>query len=281
MHEPPIHRIVAADRHRVPRPFHCFAVRSEEAQHADDARAPYGQVHVLYSPYLDAHSRERLAAEGHGRVAVEAYADIGHAITTPDELSVTAPHVPDLALQIAAALQLTGVLGNDASAYRRSLATRIDYLVSWGAGFHNDVSRHWPRCLFWLLALDVDNVEFVMPHAGVHLLLAPGNLLVFDATMAHGLCRPGDCGQALAGSFADPADRRQVFLTGELLLSDRQWADLGAPWLPVEVHARRGALDLLVAEFDDQGGAIKRPHALRQRMKRDVAPPGGHSLPGT
>jgi hypothetical protein len=162
------------------------------------------------------------------------------------------------------------VLGDDAAGYRSSVASRIDYLAACGAGFHNDVSRHWSRCLFWVLALDLADVEFVMPHAGVRLALAPGDLVVFDQTMAHGLCRPRDHGQALATSFQAGEHRHQIFLTGELPLTDAHWAALGAPWLPVEEHERRGALDLMVAEFDERSGTIKRPRALRDCMKRST-----------
>jgi len=77
---------------------------------------------------------------------------------------------------------------------------------------------------------------------------------VFDPTMAHGLCRPSDAGQAVATSFGAGTPGRQIFLTGELLLSDGQWA----------------ALDLMVAEFDDRTGAIKRVRALRDCMKRST-----------
>jgi hypothetical protein len=162
------------------------------------------------------------------------------------------------------------VLGDKLEDYERSVATRIDYLASRGAGFHNDVARHWSRCLFWVLALDVADVEFVMPHAGVRQQLAAGDLVVFDQTLAHGLCRPGDHGQAVAASFEDGDSGRQLFLTGELLLTDAQWSALGAPWLPVEEQARQAALDLAVAEFDERSGAIKRLHALRDGMKRSV-----------
>jgi hypothetical protein len=148
--------------------------------------------------------------------------------------------------------------------------TRIDFLASCAAGFHNDGTRHWSRCLFWVLALDLADVEFVMPHAGVRLPLAPGDLLVFDPAMAHGLCRPGDHGQAVAASFDTGEHRRQIFLTGELPLTDAQWAALGAPWLPVEAHERRGALDLTVAEFDERSGTIQRLRALQGGMKRSV-----------
>jgi hypothetical protein len=118
--------------------------------------------------------------------------------------------------------------------------------------------------------LDLAEVDFVMPHARVCLPLAPGDLLVFDPTMAHGLCRPGDAGQAVAVSFGTGTLGRQVFLTGELLLADAQWARLGAPWLPVEEHEQRAALDLMVAEFDECSGAVKRPRTLRDSMKRST-----------
>ena len=151
-----------------------------------------------------------------------------------------------------------------------SLATRIDYLGSRGAGFHNDVRGHWSRCLFWLLALDVNQVDFVMPHAGVQLALAPGDLIVFDQTLAHGLCRAGDGGLVLEASFPAGEAARQIFLTGELPLTDAQWAALGAPWLPVEEHEHRGALDLMVAQFDERTGAVQRVKSLRDCMKRSI-----------
>jgi hypothetical protein len=264
------HRIVAADVHRVPRPFRAFAVRSDEPRHAWHAREPYGRVHVVQTAFLDDGSLTGLAAAGRARVTLESFSDIDYATTTLDDLAAAAPGVDDIVGSIAGALQVTGVLGHDLADYRRSVATRVDYLASCGAGFHNDVGRHWSRCLFWILALDVADVEFVMPHAGVRLALTPGDLVVFDQTMAHGLCRPADHGQAVAASFEAGDHRHQLFLTGELLLTDAQWAALGAPWLPVEAHDRRAALDLMVAEFDDRSGAIKRLHALRDGMKRST-----------
>ncbi|MEP6558008.1 MAG: hypothetical protein ABJB17_05985 [Burkholderiales bacterium] len=267
---PHSHRVIAANVHAVPAPFRTFAVRSDEPQHACDARAPYGWVHIVRTAFLDAASLASLAAAGDARCSIEAFSDIDYATTTSSDLAAAAPRVSDLAGHIAGALQLTGVLGNDLADYRRSVATRIDYLAARGAGFHNDVSRHWSRCLFWLLVLDLAEVDFVMPHAGVCLALTPGDLLVFDPSMAHGLCRPGDAGQAVAASFAAGPPGRQVFLTGELLLGDAQWAELDAPWLPVEVHERRAALDLMVAEFDERSGAVKRPRTLRDSMKRST-----------
>lgn len=266
----PVHRILAADHHQVPLPFAAFAVRSDEARHAYDARAPYGRVHVVRTRCLDPRAQARLVDQGYARVRIAAFSDIDYAPTSWPELSAAAGGAVDLGGGIARALHLTGVLGADLARYRRSVARRVDFLASCGAGFHNDVSRHWSRCLFWILALDAADVEFVMPHAGLRVAVAPGDLITFDPSLAHGLCRPRDQGLALAASFESGDHRRQLFLTGELLLSDACWAALGAPWQPVELHAQRGALDLLVAEFDDRSGAIQRLSALRDGMQRSV-----------
>ena len=261
------HQVFAADVHQVPPPFRAYAVRSDEARHAGLARAPWGQVHRVQTTFLDAASRTGLAAQGRAAAPVRGFSDINYARTSWPALAEAAPDVQDLPGHIAGALQRTGVLGPTAGRYRRGVATRIDYLTACGAGFHNDVARHWPRCLFWLLALAVDDVEFVMPHAGLRLPLRPGDLLVFDQTMAHGLCRPADGGQAVATSFDADAPQAQVFLTGELRLGDAQWAALGAPWLPLAEQARRGALDLRLAPFDERTGAIQRLGALRGCMQ--------------
>lgn len=264
------HHRIAADRHQVPQPFRAFAVRSDEPCHAFEARAPLGQVHLVRTSFLDADGLAGIVAQGHAQVQIETVCEVTHAGTSLHALAAAAPCVPDLAAALAAALQLTGVLGNDADAYRRGLQGPLHYLACRGAGFHNDVARHWSRSLFWLLTLQASDVQFVQPHAGVRLTLSPGDLLVFDQTMAHGLCRPRDNGQAVAASFEAGAHRHQLFLTGELLLSDAQWAALGVPWLPVEAHEQRGALDLMVAEFDERSGAIKQLRALRDCMKRST-----------
>ncbi len=266
---PSAHRIVPADMHTVPKPFRAFAVRSDEPRHAYDARAPYGRVHVMATDFLDAAARAGLARTGYARVAIAEPFTVDYAATTLDGLAAAAG-VPDLVGAIARALRITGVLGDDAADYERSVATRVDYLASRGAGFHNDVARHWSRSLFWILAVDVVAVEFVMPHAGVRVALSAGDLVVFDQVMAHGLCRPGDDGVAKAESFEDGDAGRQLFLTGEMQLSDGQWAALGAPWQPVEVHDALVALDLMVAEFDDRSGAIKRVRSLEGGLRRDI-----------
>ncbi len=272
----PVHHIIAARLHQVPEPFRAFAVRSDEPCHAFEARAPLGQLHLVRTAFIDAECMARIVAQGQARVEIETVSEVTHASVTLQDLAEAAPRSADqadqadLATALSAALQLTGVLGDDTAGYRRSVDGQLHYLACRGAGFHNDVARHWSRSLFWLLTLDATDVEFVQPHAGVRLALAPGDLLVFDQTMAHGLCRPQDRGQAVAASFESGAHCHQLFLTGELLLSDAQWAALGAPWLAVEAHQQRGALDLLVAEFDERSGAIKQLRALADGLQRGV-----------
>ncbi len=264
------HRIVRADAYTVPRPFHTFAVRSDEPRHAWDARGPYSQLHVVATRFLDDASRAGLARTGYAKVDIAQTFAVDYAGTTLDDLAAAAPGVSDLVGAIACALRVTRVLGDDLADYRRSVAIRIDWLASRGAGFHNDVAGHWSRSLFWILAIDVGNVEFTLAHAGVRVALNAGDLVVFDQTLAHGLCRPADGGLAVAESFENGAAGRQLFLTGEMQLSDAQWAALGAPWQPVEAHAALGALDLMVAEFDDRSGAIKRVRSLQDCMKRST-----------
>jgi len=276
---PPAHRIVAADAHTVPRPFRAFAVRSDEPRHAFHARAPYGRVHVVATGLLDAVARAGLARAGYAKVDIAEPFAVDYAAATLDELAAAAGR-PALVHEIAQALHVTRVLGDDLAEVERSVAARIDYLASRGAGFHNDVARHWSRSLFWILAIDVGEVEFVMPHAGVRLPLADGDLVVFDPVMAHGLCRPADAGRSVARHFEEGDTGRQLFLTGEMLLDDARWAALGAPWQPVELHAARGALDLMVAEFDDRGGAVQRVRSLEHAMSRDTCHADETSMAG-
>ena len=273
------HRVIAADVFSVPKPFRTFAVRSEELRHATAARAPYGRMHAVRTDFLDAGTLASLAAHGRGRMRVNSFSDIDYATVTLDELAAAAPGVNDLVGQIAAALQLTGVLGHDVGGYRRDVAARIDYLAACGAGFHNDVRGHWTSCLFWNLALAVADVDFVMPHAGVRLALAAGDLIVFDQTMAHGLCRPHDRGHAVAASFESGDNAQQIFLSGELALTDAQWAALGSPWLAVDEHQHRGALELMAAEFDERSGAIKRLGSLTDCMLRSSSYVAQTALP--
>ena len=119
-------RVIAANAYRVPQPFKAFAVRSDEPAHAFDARAPYDRVHVVRAGFLNADALASMAAPGRARTTAEAFSDIDYATTTLQELAAAAPGVADLAGSLAAALQVTGVLGDEPDAYRSSLAARID-----------------------------------------------------------------------------------------------------------------------------------------------------------
>jgi hypothetical protein len=262
-----LHRSHPATPHQVPAPFGALAVRSDEPRHAMKARAPYGQVHCVRTTLLDGATLTALRAQGSGRVPLAAFSDVEYAPTSLEELAATAPALRGLQNELARALQHTGVLGPRLEPYLRTLTTRIDYLACCGAGFHNDVTRHWPACLFWVLALDVHDVEFVMPHAALRIPLQVGDLLVFDQTMAHGLCRPLDAGQAKAESFETGPHPHQLFLTGEIAVPDAQWAALGSPWLPLPTFELRRALDLRLAQFDERSGAIQRLHTLTHSFR--------------
>jgi hypothetical protein len=277
----PRHRVLAAAAGPAPKPFRTFAVRSEEGRHAASARAPYDRVHLVRAALPDAGALALLAAAGLERMAVREPGDVDYANVSLAEIGARAA-VADPAGLLADALRETGVLGDGEAPYRRCIERRVDWLGTQGAGFHNDVRDHWTACLFWNLVLAARDVEFVMPHAGLRVPLAPGDLLVFDQTMAHGLCRPGDDGEFVDASFGADDDGRQVFLTGELALPDDAWAALGSPWLPVEEHERRGALDLLAAEFDERSGAVKRVRSLLHCMRAgtryaDAAEPPGEA----
>jgi hypothetical protein len=254
------HRVVPLGPFSVPAPYRGFAVRSEQLSHGLLARAPYAQVHLVHTDFLGQAALAGLLALGRARMQVREFGDIDYALVSQAELSQAARGVHDLVGQIADALLLTRVLGDDPAPYRQAVAARIDYLAAQGAGFHNDVRGHWTRCLFWNLALATADVEMVWPHASLRLTVAPGDLVVFDPTLAHGLCRPQDGGQALAASFAAGPQATQIFLSGELLLNDAQWSALGLPWLPVAQYA--GALELMAAQFDEQTGAIQSPRSL-------------------
>jgi hypothetical protein len=270
------HRVFDATVHTVPSPFRAFAVRSDEPCHAFDARPVYGRVHVVATDFLDAATRARLARAGYAQVDIDEAFSVDYAATDWPELAALAPgksgpaSTPGPARAIAEALCVTRVLGDSVADYEASVATRVDWLASRGAGFHNDVARHWSRSLFWILALDVADVEFVLAHAGLRVALASGDLVVFDPVMAHGLCRPADAGRAVAESFSNGDAGRQLFLTGEMVLSDAQWAALGAPWRPVEHAQAAGALDLMLAEFDDRSGAVQRVRSLANAMSRET-----------
>lgn len=243
-----------------------FVVRSEMSGHEDLARLPYGQVHLLKTSFLDGASMSELARAAYNQASVLTLGDINTAWAREETLQALAPSVPDLHARIAGAISSTGVYGSGEPAFGRcrlAVERRTDFLASLGAGFHNDCFGHWPSCLFWVLALDVVDVEFVVPHLGVRMLLEPGDLVVFDPSLAHGLCRPRDGGRFVPAHFeGESGDQHQAFLSGELELGDAEWAALGCAWQPAGSAQFVNAVDLLNSDFDAESGCISRRVAL-------------------
>src|SRR5579859_1374794 len=82
MSPPPAHRCLVADAFAVPAPFRTFAVRSEEACHAFDARAPYGRVHVVATAFPGRDALARLVPAGYARVDIAEPFSVDYAATT-------------------------------------------------------------------------------------------------------------------------------------------------------------------------------------------------------
>lgn len=231
-----------------------FVIRSEMCDMEGLARRPYGTTHIVRTGFLNAEDTAALSSHAYECAGVTTAGDIDTRTARPDDLLSLAPGCINLQERLAETINATGVfLGN----FERSLAAvheRTDFLTSLGAPFHNDVVGHWPSCLFWVLALDVHDVEFVMPALGVRHHLRPLDLLVFDPCLAHGLCRPKDAGRSILFDDESPG-RHQAFLSGELRLEPQEWATHGCPWLPHDADVFKGAVDLLMADIDADTGA--------------------------
>jgi hypothetical protein len=232
-----------------------FSVHSELPRHAGLARIPYGKVHQAKSGFLGADSMCELARRAYDRIRIETPGDTDVAWVRDDALGVA-----DLHRHIADAIVSTGIYGSAGTAFEECLQAvghETCLQVAQGAAFHSDRCGHWPSCLFWVLALDVVDVEFVVPHLGVRLPLEPGDLVVFDPSLAHGLCRPRDGGRFLSVHFEDGEDgRHQAFLSGELELDAAHWASLGCAWEPSTSPRFSSAVDLLNADFDSESGRV-------------------------
>lgn len=239
-----------------------FIVRSAMLDRAGLARRPYGQVHLVKTSILDCAAMSRLADEAYSEASVSEVGDIDSGRLRDGVLQKLVPSVPNLHELVAEAVNSTGVYGASESALdqcRLSIKQRMEFLASVGASFHNDCFAHWTRCLFWVLALDAVNVEFVVSHLGVRMQLEPGDLVVFDPSLPHGVCRPGDNGRFVAAHFEDDLEGSfQAFLSGELMLNDEQWAALGSPWLQADSEQFRNAVDLMSADIDSEVGAVTR-----------------------
>lgn len=225
-----------------------------------EAREPYRFVHRIATSFLDEDSLVNLASKAYSEAVVHEPGDVNIGHAWEDEMLKAAPNV-DMIFELSQALMRTGVMGSEAL-YRKALSSEISYMASMAASFHNDTEGHWPGCLFWVLALDVTEADFVMPHAEVRLALSPGDLVVFDPAMAHGLCRRGESKvdrEALLGGERF----QQSFLSGELSLSKQAWAALGCPWKPLGEFAGSDYLDVREVKLCPKTGRIMNSKAIR------------------
>ena len=246
-----------------------FCVRSELSEKAELARLPYGSIHMVKTSFLDEISASKLADAAYDGASVIEVGDINTDGASDEFLRSLVTTGIDPLEALVNGIYETGVYGVGIEAKERckaSVERRVDFLCSMGAGFHNDTDWQWPSCLFWVLALDVQDVEFVVPHVGFRAPVARGDLIVFDPSLAHGLCKTSDHGLFVREHFeGDSGDHVQAFLSGELLLDDAQWEALGCKWQQRSDAAFDGAVSLLSAEFDARSGQICRAEGLVQR----------------
>lgn len=221
------------------------------------ARRPYTEVKRVKVDF-EKPVRRSLAEMARRLARPDGYSDIDTRIIRAQDAEAAGITFPKLSRWVYDGLRSTEVLGVRAAPYTNAVALRLDSLVCNGAAYHNDTAVDWRDCLFWVLCLDATSVEFRMPDAGVRIRLTPGDLLVFDPCLVHGLCRTGDGGRALESSFTGGSERRdlQTFLAGELVLSRRRWAMMGCPWRKREDF--KGFVDLSSATFNEETGAVRK-----------------------
>lgn len=237
-----------------------FAVRSEATTHRGLTRRPYEHVHRVKASFLDSATMRALADAAYNWAPVDQAGEIDTAFALESRMPACVP-LESIKEKIAGTIRTVAVVGTDGARVAQNVLAKADpefsFLTCMGAPFHNDVMCNWPSCLFWCLALDVFDVEFVMPHLGVRLLLEPGDLIVFDPCFPHGVCRPRDGGCFVPAHFEeDSAHHSQAFLSGELQLDEAQWEALGCAWQPDAEAPFRAATDLLTAEFNPHTGVV-------------------------
>jgi hypothetical protein len=256
----PAHRIVAADAYRVPPPFRPSRFAATNLVTPSTRARPTAGCTSYAARFLDAGSLESLAP---ARLCAGQHRGFPTSTMRPRRWrSWPRPRraSPTWLGSIAGALQRRASWATTSRLpEQRRHAHRLSRLAR--RGFPQRRAGHWSRCLFWILALDVTDVEFVMPHAGLQLPWRPATWWSSTRPWRTGCAVRATRQQVLESSFRHGDAARQIFLTGEIPLTDAQWAALGVPWLPVEEHEapRRARPD---------GGGVRRPQRQHQAAGR-------------
>lgn len=227
-----------------------FIVSSEVERFRGLARRPYRHVHVHRTDLSDT-SLRRLASSAYRVLPARRAGEVASASSATTRLAHDVPCT--IARCLSEALAGTAI-ADDLPGLVEDL--QVDLLTCRGANYHNDTSWEWSASLFWVVVLDAADVEFASPQAkGFRQALRPNDLIVFDASLPHAVCRPCDLGHMRPSRFGERKVRaKQAFLAGELRLTRAQWAKLGSPWR--KLPAARNVIDLHAVDFDPGTGAV-------------------------
>lgn len=233
-------------------------VTSEMSRLKGLARSPFMRVLTARSSSFDEEQLSALAQKSAAEAGPLDSGEVNSSMVGPHHLGGLAPSRDQIVAEIGACLASAGVYGGHEARCRDAVGDGLDFMACRGSGFHSDTCYHWTGTLFWVFALRVVDAEVVFPTLGLRLTLAPGDLVVFDPALPHGVTRPSATGRFTSKSFGAGPEDVQMFLSGELPLNNSDWAALGCPWEPIPevVPADGSAIDLRSAKILKSTGAV-------------------------
>lgn len=219
----------------------------------DEARNPWREVKWGHVTDLSADDFEALAS----MALEEAGADEPGDIQTGRPIWCAGSELDERLAKAVEAVRCEvaemGVGGHVGNLVKESMRT-ARFMCSAGAGFHNDTVGDWKQCIFWVLVLKANDVDFVMPEMALRKRISMGDLFLFDPSLAHGVCRSS------AGGRFNPSDFEkmgredfQTYLSGEVNLDDEAWAALGCEW---SEELAIGGTDLAKSDIDPWSGSV-------------------------
>lgn len=220
-------------------------------------RLCHQQVHVVPTEMGSLCDGPAMARMIHLKAPSRVFGDIATASIGEAELLDAGASVDGVLSCLSTAVSQAGLSLGRARDVRRMVGDSLSALSCWGANYHNDCYGLWPEALFWVMAVDVEGVEFCVHQLGVRHLLRPWDVVIFDPCLGHGLAAAGDGGMVEERSFVPKggAKKVQAFLAGELRLSDRRWRAMGLPWKRLRKEAPR-LVDMAGASFDERSGVL-------------------------